>query len=228
MAKNHLKTIAAPQTWPIERKNKVFTLKPMPGTHSLKNCLTLSFLLTDILTIANTKKEVKFLLNNKEVLVDGKKRKERDFPVGLFDVISIKDIKKNFRITLDKKGKLHFIEVDDKDASIKVCKITGKTLVAGKTQLNLYDGRNILINKPDHLVGDSLVIDLTENKVKGSLKLEKGNTIFLIGGKNPGNIGQVEDVIGNKIIYKKDDKVFETLKKFAFVVGKEKPVIKLE
>lgn len=228
MSKNHIKTIAAPRTWPVKRKSKTFMVKPLPGTHSLKYCLSLNFLLTEILKIAHTKKEVKYILNNKEVLVDAKKRKDMAFPVGLFDSVSISDIKKSFRITLDERGKLKLIHIDDKEAGMKVCKITGKNLIKNKVQINLYDGKNILAEKNNYKVGDSLVLELPDGKIKDHLKLEKGNTIFLIGGKNPGNIGTIEDITGNKIIYKKGDKVFETLKKYAFVVGKEKPILKLE
>jgi len=61
------------------------------------------------------------------------------------------------------------------------------------------------------------------------IKLEKGSTIFLIGGKHLGETGTIEDITGNKIIYKiKSNEVFETLKKYAFVIGIDKPIIKLD
>jgi small subunit ribosomal protein S4e len=228
MVKNHLKAIAAPATWPIERKRRVFVVRPQPGTHSLDNCISLNLLLTDILKLATSKKEVMHILSTKEVMVDGRKVTERSFPVGLLDIISIKDIKKNYRIILDKKGKLRVIEIDEKENAIKPCKIIGKTLVKGKVQLNLYDSRNILVDKDGYKVGDSIVLSADKKKVTDHLKLEKGNTIFLTGGKKIGTVGTVEDIIENKILYRKGEEVFETLKKYAFVIGNNKPLIKIE
>ena len=228
MVKNHIKTIAAPKTWPIARKNRVYTLRPSAGPHNFKNSISLNLLFIGLIKIATIKKETTYILQNKEVIVDGKRRKDIDFPVGLFDSVSIKDIKKNYRIVIDNKGKFKAIEVDDKDASLKPCKITGKNLVKSKIQLNLFDGTNMLIDKDEYSVGDTIVIDVVKKEVKEHLKLTKGNIIFLIGGKHIGGIGTVEDVIGNKIIYKIDSKeVHETSKEYAFVIGKDKPVIKI-
>jgi small subunit ribosomal protein S4e len=228
MVKNHLKSIAAPETWPIERKKRVFVLKPNPGTHKLENCVSLNFLLETMLKIANVKKEVKYILTNKEILVDGVRRNERSFPVGLFDVVSIKDIKKYYRIIIDQKGKLKLIPIDEKEANIKPCKITGKNLVGKKIQLNLYDGRNILVEKTDYKIGDTLAMSLDKKEIKEHLNLEKVNLIFLIGGKQIGQTGIIEDIIENRIIYRNKGHAFETLKKYAFVIGKDKPIVKVE
>lgn len=228
MVKNHLKTIAAPKTWHVKRKSKVYTLRPNPGPHSLRNSISMNFLLIELLKIASIKKESVYILHNKEVLVDGKRRKNISFPVGLFDTISLKDIKKNYRIVMDNKGKFKVIDIEDKEILLKPYKITGKGLVKKKIQLNLFDGKTLLVDKGDYKVGDSIIIDSVKKEVKDHLKLEKGSVILLIGGKHIGGLGTIEDVVGNKIIYKiKSDEVHETLKKYAFVVGKDKPVIKI-
>ena len=185
-------------------------------------------LLIEILKISNTKKESQYILHNREVSIDGKRRKSISFPIGLFDVISLKDTRKNFRITIDNKGNFKAIDIGEKEAGIKPCKVTGKTLVKKKIQLNLSDGSNILFEKNEHKVGDTVIMDIVKKEIKNHLKLEKGNIIFLTGGKHRGSIGTIEDIIGSKIIYKiKPNEVYETLKKYAFVIGKEKPVIKL-
>lgn len=228
MVKNHLKTMASPKTWNVKRKGRIFILRPHPGPHSLKNSVSLNFLLIEILKLAKTKKESNYILHNKEIAVDGKKRKSISFPVGLFDLISIKDIKKNFRIIINKKGKLGAIEIDDKEASLKPYKIADKKLVGKMIQLNLFDGSNLLVDKDDYKVGDTLLIEPAKKEIKQHLKLEKGNTIFLTGGRHLGEIGTIEDISGNKIIYKmQSSEVYETLKKYAFVIGTDKPIIKL-
>jgi len=49
----------------------------------------------------------------------------------------------------------------------------------------------------------------------------------LIGGTHIGENGIIKDIKGKKLVYKRNKEEFETLKKYAFVIGKEKPVIKL-
>ncbi len=228
MVKNHLKTIAAPKSWPVKRKERTFILRPDAGPHDLKNSISLNFLLIDLLGLCKTKRESTYLLRYKEILVDGKRRTNIAFPVGLMDVVTIKDMKKHYRIMLNSKGKIEAREIADKESAIKLHKITGKSLVKKKNQLNLFDGKNMLIDKGDYKVGDSILVEFAGDKIKEHFELKKGNTILLTGGRHTGSMGKIEEIIGTKIIYKvgKDD-VYETLKKYAFVVGADKPVVEL-
>lgn len=229
MVKNHLKRLAAPRSWPIKRKDSRFITRPKPGPHSLKLGVSLGVLIRDILRYAKTTGEVKKILQNKDVLVDCARRKEHRFIIGLMDIIGIPEIKKYYRVILDKKGKIGLIEIEKNEASIKPCKIIGKNNVKGKTQLNLFDGRNILVDKDDYKVNDTIIISLPNQEIKKHLKFDKNILVFLTGGKHIGEIGLVEDIISDKIRYKnKKGEVFETLKKYAFAIGKEKPEIKLE
>jgi len=229
MVKNHLKRLAAPRSWPIKRKETTFITRPKPGPHSLKLGMSLGVLIRDILKYAKTTGEVKKILQNRDVLVDGVRRKEHKFIIGLMDVIGIPEIKKCYRVVLDKKGKISLIEIEKDDTSIKPCRIINKNKVRGKTQLNLFDGRNILVDKDDYNVNDTIIISLPNQEIKKHIKFEKNALVFLTGGKHIGEIGLVEDIISDKIRYKnKKGDVFETLKKYAFAIGKEKPEIKLE
>jgi len=224
--------LAAPKSWPIERKISRWILRPVCGPHAIKNCLPIGVILKEILKHSKTTKEVNFILNQGFVLVNNIVRKDKKFPIGLMDVFEIKPLNESYRMVFSKKGKLSLLKIKDK--GIRICKIIGKTTVkAKKTQLNLNDGRNILISKGDYHVGDSVVLDLAKQSIKDSLKLEKGAAVYLIGGKHIGYIGKVKDIIAanglqkSKIVLDIAGKEFETLKEYAFVVGKEKPVIEL-
>jgi small subunit ribosomal protein S4e len=226
MVKNHLKSIPSPKSWQFGRKKNAFILRPSPGPHSLKESVSLRFLLTNILHMVNTKKEAVYLLQNKEILVDGVRRKERDFPVGLFDTISIPELAKYYRVIMDNRGKIGIIEIEDKEALSKVCKIIGKSLVRKMTQLNLSDGRNLLVDKDPYNVGDTIILHPVKKSVLHHIKMEKGNMIYLVKGAQRGSIGHIEDTDGKKLIYKNSDgQVCETLKEYAFVIGKDKPVL---
>jgi len=228
MGKHHLKKLAAPKTWHVKRKGLKFITKPTPGPHSLETGMPLSILLKEILNYADTTKEVKKILNTNEIKIDGKPRKYFRFPVGLFDTIEFTNINEYFRVILNRKSKLSLVKIRKDEVSLKPCKIIGKTLIKGKNQLNLFDGRNILSDSNSYEVGDTLLLSLPEQKISKHFKLGKKTTIFLTGGKHIGEIGSVEDIVENKVIYK-DQKgnLIETSKKYAFVIGDDKPMIAL-
>ena len=226
MSNSHLKRLSMPKTWQIKRKGIKFVTSPSPGPHKLDNGIPLSLLLKEILKYADTTREVKKILNTNEIKVDGKARKDFRLSVGLFDSIEFPNINEQFRVILNKKGKLELIKIKKDETSIKPCKIIGKTMVRGKLQLNLYDGKNVLVDKGAYTVGDTIFLSLPDQKISKHIKLDRNSTIFLTGGKHIGEIGNVEDIIQNRIIYKnqKGD-LIETSKEYAFVVGDSKPLV---
>ncbi|MBU0962701.1 MAG: 30S ribosomal protein S4e [Nanoarchaeota archaeon] len=229
----HLKRIAAPRNWSINRKERKFIARPMPGPHGLNNAITLSILIKEFLKQAKTKKEVNYILNNKKLLVNKIARNDYRFPVGLMDIIEIPELKESYIILYNKRGK--FILNPIKDSNVKLCKIINKKIVnGGKIQINLNDGRNILLDKNDYNTGDTLVFDLTTKKVKSHIKMEKDVIVYLSAGTYVGNFGKLQKVEkGNgleepKITFSLNNHVYTTLKKYAFVVGKEKSLIGIE
>ena len=223
---SHLKRLYAPKTWAVKRKGIKFIVKSIPGTHSLKLSVPIALLFRDLLKYATNLREVKSILLNKNVLVDSVRRKDYRFPVGIFDVIEIKETKEIFRVIFDGR-KIGLLKIDKNEANLKPCKITGKRKIGKKVQLNLYDGKNILVDKDAYKAGDTIIIEFPKN-IKSHLKLEKGNLIYLIGGKHIGVVGSVESISGDKIKYKSTEGVFETLKKYAFVVGVDKPFVSIK
>lgn len=227
MTKRHIKRIAAPKTWNIMKKTSKFITKPNPGAHSLELGMPLSVVFKDILKRAKIAKETKKILQNNEILVDKKRRKEPKFIVGLMDVLSIPKTNENFRLVIDTKGRLSFIKINEREANIKVSKIIKKTKIkGGKTQLNLSGSRNIIVDKDEYKIGDSLLIELPGQKIREHIRFEKKSIAYLMGGKGVGHAGRLESIEGKTIKLKpKSGKVITTLRKYAFVIGKEKPVI---
>lgn len=227
--KSHLKRIAMPKSWVLAKKKSInWIVKPKPGAHPLERGVALAVILRDMLGYAKTIREVKNILLHKKVLVDGKRRKDHRLIVGLMDVVSIPEIKENFRIILNRKGKIALIKIDEKDSKIKPCKITGKTPVKKKMQLNLFDGKNILVDKDIYKVNDTVILSLPEQKISDSLKFDKGALVYLTAGKRIGVVGTVQDIKTKTVIIKTAEEEFETAKKYCFVIGKDKSIIKLE
>lgn len=229
MGKDHIKRLAAPKTWQIRRKGLKFIAKPTPGPHGLESGMPLNTLMKESLNYANTTREVKKILNTTEVKIDGKSRKDFRFPIGIFDTIGFTGTNEFFRVVLNRKGKIGFIKIKKEESLLKPCKIIGKTMVRGKLQLNLFDGKNVIVDNGSYKVGDTLLLSLPEQKISKHLKLEKKSAIFLTGGKHIGEVGNVEDIVEDKVIYKNNKgDLIETSKKYAFVVGESKPIIELE
>ena len=166
------------------------------------------------------------MLNN--VFIDKKKIKEVKCPVGFMDVVSVGD--KSYRCLFDDKGRINFIEIDAKESDKKVCKILGKNKIkGGKIQVNLSDGRNVLVEKDDFKVGDSLVIELPSQKIIKRLPFKENASIVLIGGKYAGKNGFVQKILDHHIFFKdENNNEFSTLKDYAFIVGEKTPEIKIK
>ncbi|HDM89168.1 MAG TPA: 30S ribosomal protein S4e, partial [Candidatus Bathyarchaeota archaeon] len=100
----HLKREASPPFWPIHRKKFVWTVKPRPGPHPVSRCIPLLLIIRDILGFAETRKEAKKIISQGKILVDGRVRRDDRYPVGLMDVVSIPELKMNYRVLPFKKG----------------------------------------------------------------------------------------------------------------------------
>lgn len=225
MTKNHLPTLAAPRPWKVERKKHKWIAKPMPGPHKKDTSITLNLLLRDILGYAKTTKEIKKILNDGNLLVDGRKRKEHKFPIGFMDIIEFPKLKESHKITFNEKGKIDLEKINDNEKTHKICKIINKTAIKNKKiQINLHDGKNIIVDKSPEKVGDSVVIDLKSYKITKVIPMQKNANILLIGGKNIGKKGKLLEVVpgkgiqSTKVIYESEGAKHETLKDYVFVL----------
>lgn len=222
----HYKRLNLPKTHPKTRKKGiVFITRPAPGPHKLKECISLNFVIKDFLKYTKTTKETKKLLNAGKILVDNKIRKDNKFPIGFMDIISIPTLNEDYRVVYDQKGKLDLIKIKKEEAKNKACKIINKTILKkGKLQLNLYDGKNILVTKDNYKAGDTIIIQ--DNKIIKHIKFEKNAFVFLTAGKHIGTTGTIEEIkkapgsTKDTIVIKQDSTKIETLKDYAFIIDK--------
>lgn len=231
MVKRHLKRMNAPSTWPIARKERKWIVRPQGG-HKKVHSLPLAVVLREIIKVARTGKESRTILNQKLVLINGKPRKDPKYGVGLMDVLEIPSMKINFRLLLNKHGKLFLHSIDDKETAIIPRKITGKKAIkGGKIQLSFSDGFSMLSDAKDSKVGDTIVFE--NNKPKEHLKFEKGALVYIVSGKQAAMHGTVEEVRSfagaqpDNILVHIAGKSYETRKEYVMVIGKDKPVISL-
>ncbi len=229
MVKNHIKSASAPKSWAHGRKKTVFVTRMLPGAHKKELAMPLSIILKESLKFGKTTKEAKTILNTKILLVDQKRRKDYKDGVGFTDTISIPEIKKNYRMTISKKGKLVPKEISAEEAKIKPCKIINKkNLGKNRYQLLLSGGRNIIVDEKDNSkVGDTIILELPAQKIKKTIKIENDSIVFLTGGKHIGKEGTITSIEGNKITLKHADEEIATKKEYAFAIGKTKSEVTL-
>lgn len=195
----------------------------------------------DILKLADTSREAKIIIKSGEIFVDKKRRKDEKYSLGLMDSIEIPKLDNNYRIITDKHG-LNYTKISSNESGLKLCKITDKTLIKGNLQLNLHDGKTLLIKvknpkKPKediYKTGDTILLEMPKQKLKKHLKMEKNMLCLITGGQNKGEIVKINDIIIKKtgeptrVVCSKKDKEFVTIKDYVFVIGKTNPVIKLD
>ncbi len=188
--------------WPVAKKGTKYVAK---SSHNNSNSIPLAVLIRDVLKLVRTTKELKKVLNEKQIKVSGKEIRDTNYPIGLFDMITAGD--KTFKVILGENKKFKMEE--SKDDGTKIIKIVGKKNLGNKgIQFNLMDGRNVLSNEKAN-VGDSVIYNYNDAKISKIIKMDKGSEGFVIKGKHAGVRGKIVDIVeqgGKKIAVINDDK----------------------
>src|SRR3989338_8108756 len=230
------KRLSASKTLSMRKKTSKWIIATKPGMHAKKSSIPLGLAIRDLLNYARNMKEVNLLLNGKNILVDGKIRKQHNFPLGLFDVLEIPGIEKRYRVLFDAKRRLVLREFSFKGKLQKLCKVVGKhTISGGKMQITTHDGRNILIDGKEGIsVDDTLLVELPEQKIVGKFKLQQRNLAYVVSGTHVSEKAKILEV-GESTMKKpklitletESEEQFKTLSQNVFVIGAEKPAIEM-
>ena len=221
MSASHMKRLAMPRSWPLTRKTDVWISRPRPSGHPIERCMALGVVLRDVLGVAQSMREAKRALATRRILVDGRVTTDMRRGVGVMDVLSVGD--DHYRCILDGNGKLPYVSISAKDAGLKLCRVDGKTTIkGGVTQLNLHDGRNMLVDDANkYNTMDTLVVEVGSQKVKKHHKFETGANCYLIGGSHIGSTATMSEYVVKRS--SKDNEVlfgdFGTIVDHVFVVG---------
>ncbi|MBT4059158.1 MAG: 30S ribosomal protein S4e [Euryarchaeota archaeon] len=224
MSAHHKKRLAMPRSWAQPRKTSVWISKPDPCGHPIDLCMSLTVVVRDELGLAHSKREVKRMLATRKLLVDGKVPKSVDRGVGLMDVLTIGD--EHFRCVLDQNGKLRYPSISASDAKSKVCRIDGKnTVKGGVTQYNLHDGRNLVVKDANaYKTGDSLTIQLPDQRVINHIPFGDGVNAYLIGGSHVGSVSVIDSLAVKRSSMENEVSFsdFGTVERNVFVIGDTK------
>jgi len=236
MTGERLKRLAAPRVWYIPRKTHKWAVKPSPGPHPQDRSIPLIYIIRDYLRYADTSREARMIISAGKVFVDGRVVRDYKFPVGLMDVISIPETDDYFRVIMLPQGYVGLIRIPKEASTWKLVRIENKTTVkGGKIQLNLHDGRNILLDQNMYKTGDVLKIEVPSQRILDVFEFKEGNVAMIIGGNHFGKYGIIEryeitrsplpNVVYLRPYGGSEGEIFMTIKPYVFVVGREKPEI---
>lgn len=231
--KRHNKRYGAPtEKWGIPTKDGFWAPSSSSGSHPRDRSVPLVVVLRDLLEYTNSSREARIIIGERKVLIDGKPETEHKAPVGLMDILSLKDVDEHYRVLFDQRGKIKLLPVEEDEQHWKLCKIIDKTtLKNGNTQYNLHDGRNFEDEDGGkYNTKDVLKISIPEQKVMDHYSFKEGSMAMITGGKHIGEIGTIEEyevVKGPQpnLIHFESGK--STVEKYVFMVGEDKPVIKI-
>lgn len=190
--KNHLKRLAAPKHWMLDKMGGVYAPRPNAGGHKMRESLPLVLILRNRLKYALTAKEADLIVKQRFVKVDGKVRTDFHYPAGFMDVVSIPQTNDNFRLLYDTKGRFVLHPVTAKEANYKLCKVVAKGVQRKAIPyIRTHDGRRIRYADPNAKLGDTVKVDVTTGKILANYSFKIGALAMITGGHNQGRVGQI-------------------------------------
>ena len=220
-----LKRAKAPKNWKIPRKEKKWTINPHPGPHN-KEAIPLAFIIRDYLGYAHTMREVKKILSERKVKINGKVRTDYKFPVGVLDVVEIPDTNECFRILINQKGNFVLHSITGEETHIQLLKVMGKHLVKGaKTQLAFHDGTTMLVNEKYATYG-TVVFDVETRNIVQYIPFAEGNYGMITAGRNVSKSGIITSIKG-ELVELEGEETCRTIREKVFVIGAKESIISL-
>merc|ERR1712032_481910 len=211
--KKHQKRLSAPSHWLLDKLSGAYAPKASPGPHKLRDCMPLIVFIRNRLEYALNGREVKQIVMQRLVKVDGKVRTDPTYPAGFMDVISIEKTGENFRLVYDTKGRFTVHRITEEEAGYKLGKVKRVQLGKGGIPfLVTHDARTIRYPDPSIRVNDTVKVDLSTGKIVDFIRFDTGVIAMATGGRNMGRVG----VITHR---KRHDG--------GFIIGQEKPWISL-
>ncbi len=220
---NKTKRQMIPRVVKIPRKKYFWGATSMPGPHKRNASVPMLHVLRDYLSLGDKEREITRLLNNKFVMVDGKAIKEKKYPAGFMDLITIPELKKSYRVLYDKLGRLTPVPEKEENSNVKPRKVLNKyTIKGGKTMIACHDGYTFISDNKGISTGDVVLYNVKDKKIDGTIKLQEGSKVFLTGGNHVGSIATVKSIEVSKSSQSNlisMEEGFATIEEYVFPIG---------
>ncbi|AWR97295.1 30S ribosomal protein S4e [Acidianus sulfidivorans JP7] len=236
----HITRTESPWFLKISKKEYKWTVRSNPGPHALTRSIPLALILRDYLNFALNLRESKKIIDEGKVFVDGVIRRDYRYPVGLMDIVSIPSSNLYYLMAPDRARFIVPIPISEEDSKFKLVRIMNKTVVkGGNIQLNLEDGRNILVNAEEskkYSTLSTVKITIPSQSIVNVYPMNENMYGIIIGGKNIGVHGKIVKIKRSQykvrkysiVSIQKQNEIYETNLENVMVIGEEKPEIKVE
>eukprot|EP01059_Diplonema_ambulator_P002465 TRINITY_DN1209_c0_g1_i3.p2 TRINITY_DN1209_c0_g1~~TRINITY_DN1209_c0_g1_i3.p2 ORF type:complete len:271 (+),score=118.61 TRINITY_DN1209_c0_g1_i3:134-946(+) len=233
--KKHMKRLAAPKHWMVDKLLGVYAPKSRPGAHKGRESLPLILVLRNRLNFALTRGEAMMITKQRFIEVDGRVNIDPKTPVGFMDIITIPKTGDKFRVTYDVKGRFVLQKITAEASETKLCKVNKVFFQNNNVPaVSTHDGRTLRYVDPLVKVGDTVALHLPTGKVTDFIKFKAGVMVMVTGGANTGRVGSVIDVEKHPgsfdIVHVKDanGNTFATRIGNIFIIGRnDQPLIEL-
>lgn len=226
-----LKRQMAPLFWGIHRKEKRFAVTVKPGPHPKNQSVPTAVFLRDMLKVTTSLRESKTAIYGGDLKIDGIVRRSLHHGIGLMDVVELANTSDVYRLVPKEGQLLHPLKIPENEKTKKIAKVKSKTTIkGGKMQIGLHDGKSLISDQTVN-VGDSVVLEVPQQKILDIIKLEKGCQAMVIKGINAGEIGTVDAIeegtfrLPKRILLNLGERKIEIPTDLVMAVGKEKPTI---
>lgn len=226
----HQKRLSVPNAWPVARKTDKYTVKANAGPHGEAG-VPLVILLRDVLGYVNTAKEANYAVDADNVLVNGEPVRDPQRPIGMFDILGVRERDEYYRVFPDEGGRLALTSIPPADADGKLAKVVDKHQVSGgDMQLSLHDGQTLQLAPAaadEYAPGDSIVSGFADEDVLAHFSYEEGALVTAVDGKHAGRIGAIEEIevirgsSPNVVHVDTGDGAFETIEEYVVVIDEQ-------
>lgn len=230
-AHHHLKRLNAPIQWGLDKFGGKYAVRPLPGPHNKSLSIPLKYIIARFLKVANTSKEIEYIISEKMISINGKDADSGKFPVGLFDVITIKKSNLHFRLYFGPNKKFKLRKISSDEAQFRITKVVSKYVYNRVPLTAAMDGFNFKFADPSINVADTVKVDIKTNQIVSAIGIEVGKIGYVFLGTNAGRMGVVKRidiaVDGRKTIQLQDKnmKLFNVPEAGMMVVGNDEKSI---
>ena len=187
----HIKRLNAPTYFGIEKKAGKYVIKASPGRHAKDKSAALVLVSKKAGLVSRTGEAIK-VIKSGALLVNGKRVTDPAFPVGLGDIVSVKDAGKGFVIGIDKHGRISIKDADK--GATPIYKVVRKYKAAnGIIMIGLHDGRVIRATN-DIETNDSVKLSADGKGIGNVLAFGEGKKCMIIDGVHVGSSGTIKKI----------------------------------
>ena len=150
------------------------------------------------------------------------------------DVVELSNVGDIYRLVPGRGSPLTPIKISPEEKTKKLCRVTSKVSIRGaRTQIGFHDGRTVIADT-DARPGDTCLIQIPEQRILETMRLEEGAQIIVTKGTNVGQAGTIEKIEKGTFSLPKraqialGDRRIEIQADNTMVVGRDGPAIQVQ